>query len=158
MTESEILSRLKRSVRWPYRNRIITGMGDYCAIYRGRGSSQDLLLTTDLLIEGTHFRTSTHRPTDIGHKTLARGLSDIASMGGEPRFCLLSLGLPRTITTLWIDRFYSGLLDLAQAHGAFLIGGDLARTDYITCDIVCGGEVPRGTALLRSGARPGDHL
>jgi thiamine-monophosphate kinase len=79
-------------------------------------------------------------------------------MGGEPRFCLLSLGLPKTVDDQWVDRFYSGLLKLAESHGAVLAGGDLSRADQITCDIVCGGVVPRGKALLRSGARRGDEI
>ena len=91
MTEGEILERVKRRLRLPRHSRVVTGIGDDCAIYRGRGAAEDLLLTTDLLIEGVHFLSSTHRPADIGHKALARGLSDIAAMGGMPSFCLLSL-------------------------------------------------------------------
>ncbi len=142
----------------PLHSPVIIGIGDDCAIYRAPGSRKDLLLTTDLLIEGIHFLTSTHRPADIGHKTLARGLSDIAAMGGAPRFCLLSLGLPKSITPKWIDSFYSGLLKLADTYGMVLAGGDLARTETITCDIVCGGAVPRGKALVRSGAVAGDEI
>jgi thiamine-monophosphate kinase len=158
VTEAEILDRLKHLIRWPGKSPVITGIGDDCAIYRPRGSSEDLLFTTDLLIEGTHFLSSTHSPGDIGHKTLARGLSDIAAMGGEPRFCLLSLALPRGTDHRWIDRFYSNFLKLAEEHGAILAGGDLARAERITCDIVCAGAVPRGKALLRSGARAGDEI
>jgi thiamine-monophosphate kinase len=158
MTEAEILGRLKRRVKWPVGHPVIRGIGDDCAIYRPRGSREDLLFTTDLLIEGIHFLTSTHKPGDIGYKALARGLSDIASMGGEPRFCLLSLALPKSIDAKWINRFYSGLLKLADAHGVVLAGGDLSRAEYITCDIVCCGGVPRGKALLRSGARRGDAI
>jgi thiamine-monophosphate kinase len=158
VTEAEILDRLKHLIRWPRISPLVTGIGDDCAVYRPRGSSEDLLFTTDLLIEGTHFLTSTHSPADIGHKTLARGLSDIAAMGGEPRFCLLSLALPRGTDDKWVDRFYSGFLKLAEAHGAILAGGDLARTEHITCDILCAGAVPRGKALLRSGARAGDYI
>ena len=158
MTEAEILHRLRRRVLSPRNSPVITGIGDDCAIYRARGSSEDLLLTTDLLIEGVHFLTSTHRPADIGHKVLARGLSDIAAMGGAPRFCLLSLGLPKSVDSKWIDRFYDGLLKLAGAHGAVLAGGDLSRADHIVCDIVCGGAVPRGRALLRSGALAQDEI
>ena len=158
MTEAEILERLKKRVRWPLNSPLIRGIGDDCAIYRARGAAEDLLLTTDLLIEGTHFLTSTHRPFDIGHKALARGLSDIASMGGQARFCLLSLGLPKEVDPKWIDSFYSGLLKLAATHGAWLAGGDLARSPHITCDIVCGGGVPRGKALLRNGASRDDEI
>ena len=158
MTEAEILSRIARRVRWPVGSPLIRGIGDDCAIYRPRGSASDLLFTTDLLIEGTHFLTSTHKPGDIGHKALARGLSDIAAMGGEPQFCLLSLGVPKSVTNRWIDSFYSALIQLATAHGAWLAGGDLSRSERIVCDIVCAGAVPRDQALLRRGARQGDDI
>jgi thiamine-monophosphate kinase len=158
LTEGEILAALKQRVRWPAGSPVVTGIGDDCAIYRPRGSQEDLLLTTDMLIEGVHFLSSTHRPADIGHKALARGLSDIAAMGGQPRFCLLSLALPARLDAKWIGRFYDGLLALAERHGAVLAGGDLSRAEKITCDIVCGGSVPRGKALLRNGARPGDAI
>jgi thiamine-monophosphate kinase len=158
MTEAEILKRVTSRLKIPRGSTIIAGIGDDCAIYRSRKSSEDLLLTTDLLIEGRHFLTSTHRSADIGHKALARGLSDIAAMGGEPRFCLLSLALPKSATAKWIDSFYSGLLKLAGAYGCVLAGGDLARSDRIICDIVVGGSVPQDQALLRGGARSGDHI
>ena len=136
----------------------MTGIGDDCAIYRPRGSSDDLLLTTDFLIEGIHFLQSTHRPGDIGYKTLARGLSDLAAMGGTPAFCLLSLAMPKSTPAAWIDGFYSGLLKLAEEYGVVLAGGDLAHAPQIACDIICVGTVPKGTAMLRSGARAGDLI
>ncbi len=158
MTEAEILERLKRRISLPRQSRVVTGIGDDCAIYRGRGASDDLLLTTDLLIEGVHFLRSTHRAADIGHKALARGLSDIAAMGGDPTFCLLSLALTESVSAKWIDNFYSGLLTLAEAHRVILAGGDLSRAAQITCDIVCVGAVPRGHALLRTSAHPRDPI
>jgi thiamine-monophosphate kinase len=158
MTEAEILKRLSRRVSLPRHSRIVKGIGDDCAIYRGRAAREDLLLTTDLFVEGVHFLGSTHRPADIGYKSLARGLSDIAAMGGEPSFCLLSLALPKSIVARWIDSFYSGLLKLAGEHGVVLAGGDLSSAAQITCDIVCVGTVPKGKALVRSGARPGDAV
>jgi thiamine-monophosphate kinase len=158
VTESEILDRLKRRLTLPRGSRIVTGIGDDCAIYRPRGASHDLLLTTDFLIEGVHFLQSTHRAADIGYKVLARGLSDIAAMGGIPEFCLLSLAVPDATSARWIDSFYSGLLNLAEKHGVVLAGGDLARSAQLTCDIVCVGTTPRGKALLRSGARAGDAI
>lgn len=158
MTEAEILERLRRRVRWPLNSELITGIGDDCAIYRPRGSREDLLLTTDMLIEGVHFETSTHRPSDVGHKALARGLSDIAAMGGRPRICLLSLALAPHTSSKWIDQFYNGLLALSERYGAVLAGGDLSHSVRIACDIVVVGSVPRGRALLRSGARAGDAI
>jgi thiamine-monophosphate kinase len=137
---------------------LVLGIGDDCAIFRPRGASEDLLFTTDLLLEDVHFRRSTHRPEDIGWKALARGLSDIAAMGGKPRFCLLSLAVSEALDARWIDRFYSGLLRLAVRAKTPLAGGDVARSEKLTCDIVVCGAVPNGTALRRDGARSGDAI
>jgi thiamine-monophosphate kinase len=137
---------------------VVLGVGDDCAIFRPRGTAEDLLFTTDLFIEDVHFRRATHRPGDIGWKALARGLSDIAAMGGEPRFCLLSLALAPWTDSRWIDAFYRGLLRLALREGAPLIGGDLGHAGKLACDIVVCGTIPRGTALRRDGARPGDAI
>ncbi len=134
------------------------GIGDDCAIFRPRGSPEDLLFTTDLLIEGTHFRRETHSAEDAGWKTLARGLSDIAAMGGAPRFCLVSLALAPWTDTRWLDGFYRGLLRLARRTRTVLAGGDIGRGRVFTCDIVVCGTVPRGQALRRGGARAGDAI
>jgi len=133
------------------------GIGDDCAVIRAPGP-EDWLFTTDLLIEDVHFRRATHRPEDVGWKALARGLSDIAAMGGEPRFCLLSLALPRWADDRWIAGFYRGLLCLARRERTPLLGGDIARARKLTCDIVAGGAAPRGRALRRDGARAGDAI
>ncbi len=136
---------------------VVLGIGDDCAIFRPKPDA-DLLFTTDLLIEEVHFRRDTHRPEDIGWKALARGLSDIAAMGGAPRFCLLSLALPNWAGDRWIDSFYRGLWQLATAEKAPLIGGDMAHAEKLTCDIHVCGDVPRGDALRRDGARSGHAI
>jgi len=105
-----------------------------------------------------HFRRETHSAADVGWKALARGLSDIAAMGGEPRFCLLSLAVAPWVETNWLDGFYSGLLRLATRTRTPLMGGDLAHAEKTLCDIVVCGAVPRGTALRRDGARAGDAI
>ena len=138
---------------------LVLGIGDDCAIYRPRGSREDLLFTTDLLIEGTHFLWDTHSAADVGWKALARGLSDIAAMGGQPRFCLVSLGLAQWTGDRWVKGFYRGLLRLAEQSGTALAGGDLSHGERMMCDIVVCGAAPRGTALRRDGARAGPcHL
>jgi thiamine-monophosphate kinase len=137
---------------------VVIGIGDDCAVFRPRGSSEDLLFTTDMLIEDVHFRCDTHSAADVGWKTLARGLSDIAAMGGAPRFALLSLALPAWAGKKWIDGFYRGFLELAEWAGAPLIGGDLARSEKVYCDIVVCGAAARGKALRRDGARAGDAV
>ncbi|MEK7405632.1 MAG: thiamine-phosphate kinase [Acidobacteriota bacterium] len=137
---------------------LVLGIGDDCAIYRPRGAREDLLLTTDLMIEDVHFRRDTHPASAVGYKTLARGLSDIAAMGGEPRFCLLSLALAPWADQRWLDAFFRGFRRLARDTVTTLAGGDLARAERLTCDIVVCGAAPKGKALRRDGARPGDAI
>ena len=114
--ESAILNRVLRKVSVPSGSPIVLGIGDDCAIFRPRRLPEDLLFTTDMLLEDVHFRRTTHGPRDIGYKALARGLSDIAAMGGEPRFCLLSLAVPRWADQDWVDRFYRGFLRWRRKH------------------------------------------
>jgi len=156
--ELSITERLRKRVRIPTGSPIVTGIGDDCAIYRPRGSADDLLLTTDLFIEGIHFLRDTHTAADAGHKALARSLSDIAAMGGSPRLCLVSLCVAPWTTDKWIDGFYKGLLDLAAGSNTVLAGGDLSHSDKCFADVMAMGSVPRGSALLRSGGRVGDDI
>jgi thiamine-monophosphate kinase len=157
-SEIDLLARIRRRAFLPRSGALVLGIGDDCAVFRPRGSAEDLLFTTDLLLEDVHFRRATHSPADVGWKALARGLSDIAAMGGEPRFCLLSLALAKWTDTRWVDGFFRGLLLLASREHTPLIGGDLACADRVACDIVVCGAVPRGSALRRDGARPGDAI
>jgi thiamine-monophosphate kinase len=147
--EERFIERLRRQAGAPRGPGVVLGIGDDCAVVRPRAGAEDWLFTTDLLIEDVHFLRSTHRPEDVGWKALARGLSDIAAMGGEPRFCLLSLALPRWADARWIAGFYRGLLRLARREKAPLLGGDVARAAKLACDIVVGGTAPRGRALRR---------
>lgn len=138
------------------------GIGDDCAILRP-GRNEEILVTTDLSLEGIHFRREWHQPESIGHRCLVRGLSDIAAMGGRPLAVFLSLAVPAELTkgkrgASWLDRFYDGLLDLAKMAQVPLAGGDLAQSPSIAADIVLVGATPRNKALLRSGARPGDRI
>lgn len=156
--EGELTERLRRRAALLPGGALALGIGDDCAIFRPRASGADLLFTTDMLIEGTHFRRQTHRAADVGWKALARGLSDIAAMGGEPRFCLVSLALAPWTDGRWVDGFYDGLLELAAREGTPLAGGDLAHAAQTMCDIVVCGAAPRARALRRDGARAGDGI
>ena len=145
---------------------IVKGIGDDCAVLRdlpragrGRTSENDTLVTTDFSLEGIHFRRDWHSPESVGHRCLARGLSDIAAMGGEPVAAFLSLALPRGLPQNWVNRFTRSLISLAERYGVTLAGGDTAKSpNGILADIVVVGTVPRGKAILRSGARPGDRI
>jgi thiamine-monophosphate kinase len=151
MNELEIVDRLRR-LCLPSRH-LTLGIGDDCAIYRPP-AGEELLFTTDQMIEGVHF-TRAQRAVSIGERALARSLSDIAAMGGEPRFCLVALAAS---DEEWITDFYRGLLRLAKRTGTALAGGDLARDEKFHCDVMVCGSVPRGKALRRDGARVGDSI
>lgn len=154
MNEIDLVERIRKQAG---RSTLELGIGDDCAIYRPR-PNEDLLFTTDYLIEDVHFRRDLFPPDAVGHKALARSLSDIAAMGGEPRFCLLSLALPPSADQLWIEAFLKGFLKLAKRCGTALAGGDLSRASKVTCDVMVCGAVPRGKALRRDGAKAGDVI
>jgi thiamine-monophosphate kinase len=136
---------------------LVAGIGDDSAILRPR-RNEDLLLTTDLVVEDVHFRRDTHKPQAIGWKCLARGISDIAAMGGEPRFALFSLVVPPWCGMAEVRGFYRGARQLADRNGVRIIGGDVTKGEKLTCDVVVIGAVPRGRALRRDGAKAGDGI
>ena len=134
------------------------GIGDDCAVVpipRGHQA----LVTTDFSLENIHFKRAWHPPESVGHRCLARGLSDIAAMGGVPQAVFLSLALPGSLPQAWVDGFFNGLLKLADQFKVELAGGDTAESPGgILADIVVLGSVPKGKAVLRSGARRGDRI
>lgn len=134
-------------------------VGDDCAVLP-KDDETDLLITSDLLIEGIDFRLEWTTPEFLGHKALAVSLSDIAAMGGTPRWALLSVGIPEMLwKTDLLDRFYDGWHQLARKYDVELVGGDVSRSpDKLVIDSTAGGEVPLGRAILRSGARSGDAI
>ena len=158
MRETQIVAAIRQLAESGYRDRaVIQGIGDDCAILRPR-PNEDLVFTSDFVIEGRHFTLETHSPRDVGHKALARSLSDLAAMGSEPVFCLVSLAIPARLGRFWVQRFYKGLLSLATIHKIMLAGGDLACADIVIADVTCCGRVPRGKAILRQNAKPGDRI
>ena len=137
---------------------ILAGIGDDCAVLRPR-KGHEVLVTTDFTLEGIHFRREWHSPESVGHRCLARGLSDIAAAGGEPLAAFLSLALPPDMPQSWVGRFMRSLIGLAEKSGVTLAGGDTAESpNGILADIVVVGSVPEGKAILRSGARAGDGI
>jgi len=140
------------------RTGVAIGIGDDCAVLR-IPPGHEVLVTTDFSLEGIHFRRDWHSSEVVGHRCLTRGLSDIAAMGGEPVAAFLSLALPRNLAQAWVRRFMKGLLALASQFKVTLAGGDTAESPAgILADIVLVGSVPKGKALLRSRARPGDRI
>ena len=137
---------------------VVKGIGDDCAVLRVP-SGHEVLVTTDFSIEKVHFRREWHSPELVGWRCLTRGLSDIAAMGGEPLAAFLSLAVAGDVPQKWVDRFLKGLLELAKEFGISLAGGDTAQSaGGIQADIVVVGSLPRGTAILRSGAKVGDAI
>jgi thiamine-monophosphate kinase len=143
---------------------VVLGIGDDCAILRpARG--HDVLVTTDFSLEGRHFRRDWHPAESVGHRALARGLSDLAAMGARPMAAFLSLALPKEMVATrsgkaWVQRFFAGLRALAEEHGVPLAGGDTSEAPggLVLADIVLVGSAAAGSALRRSGARAGDAL
>ena len=156
LPEKSLIARIRS--RAPTRKGVIVGMGDDCAILR-LPPGQETLVTTDFSLEGVHFRRQWHSPEVVGRRCLVRGLSDIAAMGGEPMAAFLSLALPPKLPQTWVDRFLAGLLKLADECNVTLAGGDTAESPSgILADIVIVGTAPKGKAIRRSGARPGDRI
>ena len=157
--EERLIARI--AALWSGRERpdVVAAGGDDCAILRLPGTSDDLLLTTDQVVEDRHFVSGRHLPNALGRKALVRSLSDIAAMGGRPCWCLQTVCLPGWAKGPWHEAFQRGLRAAAEhpeAHGLALVGGDVSGGERFVATVTVIGCVERGTALLRSGARPGD--
>jgi len=156
LSEKSLIQRIRRAARGGHS--VVTGIGDDCAVLRVPPGHQ-MLVTTDFTIENVHFRREWHRPELVGRRCLTRGLSDIAAMGGEPLAAFLSLAVATDVPQRWVDRFIKGLLDLAAEFKVPLAGGDTAQSaGGIQADIVVVGSVPKGKAVLRSGAKAGELI
>jgi thiamine-monophosphate kinase len=157
--ERELIAAIrKRAGRLPRNRGIVSlGIGDDCAVLHPR-RGEEIVVTTDLSLENVHFRRDWHPPQSVGHRCLARGLSDLAAMGARPEAAFLSLALPAELTGKWMEGFFNGLMALAERSRVPLTGGDLAKSSFVIADIVLLGSVPTGRALLRSGARAGDLI
>lgn len=133
------------------------GIGDDCAIFRPE-QSEDILITTDMLIEHVHFDTRWHPPYLLGRKAAAANLSDIAAMAGEARYALLSVGMTPRQDTVWIDDFIEGFFSRLRDHDCTLIGGDTVASENLTLSVTIIGAVLQGAAVRRRGAAPGDII
>ena len=153
--EDEIIRHLRR--RFPAGGRVRVGIGDDAAVLAG-DARRDWVLTTDLLVEDVHFVRRFQPARAVGWKALARSLSDVAAMGATPVAALVALAVPADTSDAWVKDFFDGLGLLARRLGVRVIGGDLSSAAQIVADVQVFGEVERGRALLRRGARPGDLL
>jgi len=137
---------------------VLIGIGDDAAALKITASAS-LLATTDMLIEGVHFDLAYTDFYSLGWKSAAANLSDIAAMGGTPRFCLTSLGIPPTASVEQLSEFYRGLNVLLEAHRTALVGGDTCSSPRgMTVCVTLLGEIERKNVISRGGAKPGDRI
>ena len=134
------------------------GIGDDCAVYTcAPGKYQ--IATTDALLETVHFDLDTTSPEQLGRKSLAVNISDIAAMGGTPTLALITIGVPQKLTVSFLDKFYDGINQVSQKYGVVLAGGDtIASPNHLFINITVLGEVDRKRLFTRSGAKPGDKI
>lgn len=154
--EFGVIARIAAGI--PSRSEVHIGIGDDAAVLNWAPGYQ-LVVTGDSLVEGRHFAMDTFTAEQVGRRALAVNLSDIAAMGGEPMFALISLVLPPTLPIAWIDGLYAGLRAQARDFATAIVGGNVAGTSGpLVIDVTLIGRVPAGSAVLRSGANPGDRL
>lgn len=156
MRENDLIDKIERALGSVSRE-VSVGIGDDAALFRPR-AGHELILTCDWFLEGTHFHRDKHPADSVGWKCLARGLSDVAAMGGVPRCFLLSLAIPASHAGRWLDEFLLGLRRASRRFGCGLAGGDTTKRKEILINITVVGEARSGRAVLRSGARPGDFI
>lgn len=153
LSESELISAIQEDFS-EKRPGLILGIGDDAAVVKV--GTKNLIYTKDLLIEDYHFISSLHPAHLLGRKSLNINLSDIAAMGGRPKYALLGLGVPSRTETGWLENFFSGFQSAAKESGVILVGGDISQAKKITISVTLIGEGEN--IIRRSGARPGHHF
>ena len=154
--EREIIDRIRQAVGSS--GDLLLGIGDDCAVYK-TGPNRVSLITTDTMVEGVHFDLAWHPPLELGRKAASVNISDIAAMGGQPRFALLSLALPPTFESQWLDAFMAGFLAVLAEHGVTLIGGDTVQSGHEgVLSVTVLGEMAEAELITRKGAKPGDVI
>src|ERR1051325_6285206 len=156
MNEFELIQRLTRAL--PMNESVVVGAGDDCAVLEVGAKDRLLLFKTDAVVEGVHFA-SNAPPEKIGHKALARCLSDIAAMAGTPTAALVTIGLPKNFQPEFVEKIYAGINALAKQHGVAIVGGETTTNpERVLISVALVASVPRGRVLLRSGAKVGDAI
>jgi thiamine-monophosphate kinase len=156
MNEFELIGRLTRSL--PTNPTVVVGPGDDCAVLDAGLPDRLLLFKTDAVVESIHFTAET-APAKIGHKALARCLSDIAAMAGTPSAALVTIALPPSFEPAFVESIYEGMNALARRHGVAIVGGETTTNPGgILISVALLGFVERGKGILRSGAEDGDAI
>jgi thiamine-monophosphate kinase len=155
-SEDQLIERVRR--KFPSTAASVgTGIGDDAAVVRP-AKRAEWVVTSDAFIEKVHFLRHLHPPKVVGYKALARATSDLAAMGARPLYFLLTLALPTSCTTKWLDDFLGGMALAARRFGLILVGGDTTKYSAVVTSLTVIGEIDPGRAILRSGARPGDLI
>jgi len=155
MTEEEFIESL--TAGWKSKDPRLIGVGDDCAVVKGGAGEDSLLLKADAVVEGVHFL-RTADPFLIGRKALARAISDIAAMGGEPLYALVTLGLPSGFQPVRMQKIYKGITALAKEWNIALLGGETTRTRDLVLSVSLVGETTGYDPVLRSTAQEGDEI
>jgi thiamine-monophosphate kinase len=155
LTEIELLRAIRKVLSGEAPGVVVPVGDDAAVIDPGR---HDGVLTADMLVDGVHFDHAATSAHDLGYKAVAVNVSDVAAMGGSPRYGLACLGLPPATESAWIIELFGGMREAAEDLGLVLVGGDTSRADRTVISITVYGEVAKGRAVTRSGARPGDVL
>ena len=154
-TEDELLATIRRLLSGETPG-VRVGPGDDAAVVDAGGGAA--LLTADMLVEGVHFDRATISPRDLGYKAVVVNVSDVAAMGGSPRYGLVSLALPSDVEMAWVVELYGGIRDAASEYALVVVGGDTSRADRMVIVVTVTGEAARNAAVTRAGARPGDRI
>lgn len=154
-TEDELVEAIRRILSGGGPG-VILGPGDDAAVVE-RGPHL-MALTVDMLVEDVHFIRAAVSPRDLGYKALVVNVSDVAAMGGSPRYAVVALAIPPEIEGGWVVELYGGLREAADEYAVSVVGGDTSRADRIIVSVTVTGEVPTNGAVSRSGAEPGDRI
>ncbi len=155
LRETEFIKNLTKGLKSADSADLLQGIGDDCAVLAGKESAVTLL-TVDTLVEGIHFDPVRHPPYLLGRKAAAVNISDIAAMGGMPRFALLSVAAPASCDQYLLDEFMAGFLSRLDESAMSLIGGDTVSSRELMFSVTVLGEMAEDEIIYRSGARPGD--
>lgn len=154
-TEDELVAAIRKVLSGDAPGVIVPVGDDAAVVEPGRHHA---ILTTDMLVEGVHFELDTISPHDLGYKSIAINVSDVAAMGGSPRYGLASVGTSDAIEAAWVIELYGGMREAADEYAMTVVGGDTNRADRVVLSVAVYGEVGQGRAVSRSGATPGDRL
>jgi thiamine-monophosphate kinase len=156
LTEDALIASLRDALGRPPRA-LRVGIGDDAAVWKTAGTHLTVL-TTDMLVDGVHFRSQATTPEDLGAKALAVNLSDIAAMGARPAVAVIALGITEDFDADWLRRLYRGMASLANSSQCAIAGGDVVRAPVLTIGVTIAGHVRPSRLRVRSGAKSGDVI